>query len=106
MDWKVFPCSYCVVEIIIGENFDFIYVGLDLDQFVFTEFNGIWCLMMSEGEFDYLYLYGNYDTFKKDSLLLKVGRYFANLKRKCPKCLRSMYNEFQSEPTELKKENR
>lgn len=44
--------------------------------------------------------YGNFNDFEADSLLYNIGNYFANSKRKCPRCLKTMFVDFQCKSTQ------
>ena len=92
-------------RIVIGENFDFInvYVYFNLNQFLFpVEYNDHYIAFI-QNENNAFRMDGNFDNYKSDSLLRQTGVYFANLKRKCPKCLRTMFIEFQSKSTQILK---
>lgn len=92
-------------RITIGENFNYIrvYVFYNLIQFLYpVEYDNEY-IGFIENEHTTFRLNGIFDNYKSDSLLRQTGIYFANTNHKCPKCLRTMFYEFQSKTTQIVK---
>lgn len=93
-------------KIQIGENFSYICVSerYNMKQFSYKNVDDTCCIAFLENDIDDLD--STYYNFRKDSLLYQTAKYFANSKHACPKCMKSIFTRFQSQPTRnIKKRN-
>ena len=88
----------------IYENFNHIEVFTkNLQGFVYLTKNDVECITFQDLNFYPNSIFGDFSDFENDSLLFQTGAYFANTKHICPRIVRSVFVQFQSDRSKIRK---
>lgn len=95
-------------KIRIEENFKNVqvFVRNNMKRFDYSEINGNLYITFIKSNFDHFQICDCRNRYPTNSLIHNIAIYFANVKHQCPTGFRSIFENFQSNPTKNKKKNR